>query len=266
MIITDRFVYVHEPKTGGTFVTSALMRVHGVAWTRWFQLMTTLRVEQARRGPLGTFVYHNHKHGTCNDTPEAYRDRPFLATIRHPLDLLVSEFAFGWWKRRDMRVHYARVPDFDRRFPRFPDLTFAEYASLAHAAFRADLDVPLPAEGPGPLTERFVRYYCQHPHEVIARLRQAPGDVEAVRRDLHQVTFLFTHDLNEQLHRYLAQVGYPPEAIAFIETMERVLPGGRGRGVASGDAAAWERHYTPALAETVRARESVLFALFQEFG
>ncbi|BCS31456.1 hypothetical protein TBR22_A06570 [Luteitalea sp. TBR-22] len=261
MIITDRLVYVHEPKTGGTFVTSALMRVHGVAWTPWFRVMTTLRAENVRTGPLGRFVYNNHKHGTCNDTPIRYRDRPFVATVRHPLELLVSEFEFGWWKRRDMRGHYARVPEFGRRFPGFPDLGFAEYVSLSHAAFRADLGGLPPEEGPGPLTERFVRYYCRHPHEVIARLRAAPDDVEAVRRDLHPVTFLLTHDLNAQLHACLRNLGYPAEAIAFIAAMPRVLPGGRGRG--PGDA--WTRHYTPELARVVRAREAVLFDLFPAF-
>ena len=35
MIFTDRFVYVHEPKTGGTFVTSMLFRLYGLRWTRW---------------------------------------------------------------------------------------------------------------------------------------------------------------------------------------------------------------------------------------
>jgi len=39
MIFTDNFVYVHKPKTGGTFVTDVLRRIYGsgtrrTVWTR----------------------------------------------------------------------------------------------------------------------------------------------------------------------------------------------------------------------------------------
>lgn len=261
MIITDKFVYIHEPKTGGTFVTSALLRLHEVRWTRWTQVLTMVRRDVSWRTRFGPFIYHNNKHGTCNDAPARYRDRPFLSTIRHPLDLYVSEYEFGWWKRKDMTSLYQRVPDFAALFPAFPDLSFAEYVELANLAFRARPDLDWRGQGPGPMTERFVRYYCKDPGAVMDRLRDAPDDADVVRRDMHPVTFLRTKGVNAQLHDYLASVGYPADALAFILSMGRVLPHGKGRSAAQ----AWEGYYTPALLDVVRRRESLLFALVPAF-
>jgi hypothetical protein len=33
MVITDKFVYIHKPKTGGTFVTSALLKLYDGKWS-----------------------------------------------------------------------------------------------------------------------------------------------------------------------------------------------------------------------------------------
>ena len=33
MISTDKFTFIHQPKTGGTFVSTALFRVHESAGT-----------------------------------------------------------------------------------------------------------------------------------------------------------------------------------------------------------------------------------------
>lgn len=261
MIITDRFVHVHEPKTGGSFVTATLLRLHGIRWTRWTHLVTALRSEVTWRGPFGDFVYHRNKHGTCNEAPARYRNRPFLATIRNPFDLYVSEYEFGWWKRRDMWPYYRAIKDFRTRFATFPALTFEQYVSLANLAFRATTNVPVTDVQPGLMTERFVRYYCRHPGEVLQGLRESPADVGIVRSDLHDVTFLRTRGLNAQLHQYLKSKGYPDDAIAFIPTLARVLPQGKGRPADQ----PWQGYYTPELRQLVRQREAALFDLIPEF-
>ncbi len=35
MVVTDKFVYIHKPKTGGTFVTDALLRLYEGKWNLW---------------------------------------------------------------------------------------------------------------------------------------------------------------------------------------------------------------------------------------
>ncbi|MEJ7812545.1 MAG: hypothetical protein WKG32_19190 [Gemmatimonadaceae bacterium] len=262
MIFTDRFVYVHEPKTGGTSVTSALLRLHGVEWSRWFHFQTTLRVEVTRSTSHGTFVYHNLKHGTCSEIPDAHRQKPVLATIRSPYDLYVSEYEFGWWKRREFLKYFCAVPGFRERYPRFPDISFAEFVALSNAAFcisAPERDGSEPRLGMW--TERFIKYYFRNPRDIIAKLDDDYVSAGQFRADMFDVRFVRTSRLNEELHDFLVRVGYPPEEVAFLRGDHKVLPQGKGRTAEQ----KWERYYTPELKQEVRRRERHLLAMRPEF-
>ena len=159
MIFTDRFVYVHEPKTGGTFVTSMLFRLYGLRWTRWTHLRNALFGRVRCRHPrYGALVHDSNKHGGCNEIPPPQRGKKVLATVRNPFDLYVSQYEFGWWRRAEFLRHYEALPRFREEYPNFPDLSFAEYVQLSNAALR-----PLSGgvrgvsdEGPGLITEQFL--------------------------------------------------------------------------------------------------------------
>ena len=114
MIFTDRFVYVHEPKTGGTFVTSALFRLYGLKWTRWTHLRDAVfREARARHPKYGALVHDGNKHGLCRSIPAAHKAKPVLATVRNPFDLYVSQYEFGWWKRAEFLPFYRAVRGFE---------------------------------------------------------------------------------------------------------------------------------------------------------
>ena len=249
MIFTDRFVYVHLPKTGGTTVTSALLQLHGVRWSRWMHLQSALRPRLTYETPHGPFVYHNHKHGGCGYIPADQRGKPILGTVRSPYALYVSEYTFGWWKRREFRRYVRAVPDVEARFPDFPDLSFGDYVALANEAFGRG--------GPGLLTQRFVEFYGRDPGATLARLADDP-DADL---DLHDVHYLRTERLNDDLHAYLVGAGYPEEDVAFVRDMGRVLPGGKGRP----EGESWRTHVTPDLQADIREREAPLFHLFPEY-
>src|SRR5262245_1870540 len=135
MLFTDRYCFVHMPKTGGTFVTTVLLRVHGIRWTWLTHLASSVKRDLTYRGEYGTFIYNNKKHGTCSDIPAAHRHKQVLATVRSPYDLYVSQYEFGWWKRREMLPYLRAVPGFARDYAHFPDLSFAEFVRLTCAAF-----------------------------------------------------------------------------------------------------------------------------------
>ena len=88
MIITDKFVYVHHPKTGGTFVNSVLRQLYKVE----------NNVPRERR--YGEFAWRR-KHRPCRKIPEEHRGKLVLATVRNPYDWWVSAYEFGWWKRKE---------------------------------------------------------------------------------------------------------------------------------------------------------------------
>lgn len=254
MIFTDRFAYVHEPKTGGSFVTAALMRLHGVRWSRRLWLESVLRRHVTRRGPHGSFIYHTPKHGTVSHVPPAHREKLVLATVRGPYEMYVSQYEFGWWRRRDMRRYFRTLPDFARRFPRFPDLSFPEFVELWDAAMgRADGE-----DGRGAWTCQFIRFYFREPQ------REWPDavlrDPQARRAAMPRIHFVRTEGVRDGLHAFLLEQGYPPEDVAFIREMGKVLPG-RGRR----DDQRWEGYYTPELKDRVRRRERLLLEIFPDF-
>ncbi|HEX6899173.1 MAG TPA: hypothetical protein VF789_05645 [Thermoanaerobaculia bacterium] len=261
MILTDRFVAVHEPKTGGTFVASALFRLYGAEWNLWNKLASAFGRDVVARGKYGTFVFTNNKHGGCNEIPETWRGRPILASVRNPYDLYVSQYEFGWWKRREYLRWYRRVPDFERRFPRFPDLSFPEYMELTGEAFRTLRNDRCGGDGPGLYTEQFVRFYFKDPEAAFARIDDEYIESGAFRRDLHDLRFVRTHRLNLDLHEFLAGMGFEAGDIDFILSLGKILPQGKGRAADQ----RWESYYTDELKRSVRERDRLVFAIFPCF-
>jgi hypothetical protein len=253
MIFADRFVFVHLPKTGGTTVTTALYKVHlRGAPLAGLQKMINLPLKKHvyRGGAYGVFVYSKNKHGTCREIPASERGKPILGSTRSPYARYVSQYTFGWWKRREFLRYYRAVPDFETRFPAFPDLSFGDYLTLSNEAFGS-------TSGPGLLTKQFVEFYGRTPEATLGHLDEDP-DAEL---DLFDVDYLRTEHLNVDLHRYLLDHGYQAEDVDFILDMGRVLPGGKGRPQGE----SWRKYVTPEAQAIIREREAPLFALFPEY-
>jgi hypothetical protein len=70
-----------------------------------------------------------------------------------------------------------------------------------------------------------------------------------------------TDRLNEDLPSFLLSIGYRPADVAFIRTLGRILPMGRGRTADQ----QWRRYYSPERKASIRSRDSRLFELFPEF-
>jgi hypothetical protein len=258
MLFTDKFAYVHEPKTGGTFVTSVLFRLHEFKWTRWTQLKSTFRYELVHTNKYGTFIYHNHKHGGCRHIPAQQQHKPILATIRNPYDLYVSEYEFGWWRRREFLRAYRAVPGLTEKYPRFPNLSFAEYLELSEAAFSTQTAT---TERLGLLTERFVKFYFRQPDEALRRLDDEYIATHQYRADLFPVHFIRTEKLNHELYEFLGQMGYAEEDLYFIPALEKILPHGKGRSHEQ----KWQKYYSPELKQMIRRKDRLLFTLFPDF-
>lgn len=247
MVLTDDFVYLHQPKTGGTFVTKMLERLYTGSGRRWV---------------------NTHKHGGCSDIPEAWRGKPLLTTLRNPYDRYVSQYRFGWWKRHpDM---YCGEEEMRAMFPHYPDLSFGEFLLLANTKFvnrhqREETgfrNEHFPEERRlGWHTEQFVRFYCVNPREVFSTIDEDYLATGRCRRDMFPVTFTFSEDLNRGLHAFLLERGHAPEALAFILDAEKIYPAEGGRAPED----RWETYYTPELKRLVRTRERLIFSLFPQY-
>ena len=261
------------PKTGGTFVTAALERLHGVPRTplgrRFFQVASRLGVKAALTRKYGKLLYADPKHGTCHDIPQPHAHKPILSCVRGPHEWYVSQFEFGWWKRTSdyygddqptpagWAIEKA-LPDFISDHPEFPQVSFQEFMKLCAAAAR-ELDEQSGTDF-GLYTHSFARFFYEDPEEALRKFPgcRTAGDYEPGRFDVH---FLRTESLNADLSLALASFGYRDEDLAFIEAMDKVLPMGIGRR----DDQHWEIYYTPELAASVRAADDPLFRMFPSY-
>ncbi|OJH40969.1 sulfotransferase family 2 domain-containing protein [Cystobacter ferrugineus] len=253
MIITDDFVYIHPPKTGGTFVTHVLERLY---------------LGSPERPGLGRTFLNTHKHGTCGDIPAAHLGKPLLTTVRNPYDRYVSQYYFAWWKRHPDA--YCGADAMKALHPHYPELSFDEFVRMANTLFlnchqgretgfrNERLADPF---RPGWHTEQFIRFYCHEPRTVFASLDEEALVSRRYRQSLFPVHFLRSEFLNHQLHDFLLGLGMPRERISFILDEPKVFPEGGGRDEASH----WQDHYTPELKRFVRSRERLLFEMFPEY-
>ena len=63
MVITDKFVYIHKPKTGGTFVTSALLKLYNGNWNFLIHAQLALLGEVHFKNQFGKLIFNSNKHG-----------------------------------------------------------------------------------------------------------------------------------------------------------------------------------------------------------
>ena len=284
MVLTDGFVYIHMPKTGGTFVTEALTRIHAPRrrsrWQRLAAIALPRVVLPRRRSPYGLLQDVEPKHGTCADIPPQHRHKPLLSNVRNPYDWYVSQFEFAWWKRtfeyfpepNPTPVGWAIeqvMPAFQSDHPDFPDIAFFGFVDLCDRASRiydsvlagSAIHESATAGGFGLLTHGFIRYFFRDPEAVIDRLDGDYIHSGRYRADMYPVQFLRTDRLNDDLYGALAASGYARRDIGFVRDLGRILPMGRGRS----EDQPWEAYYSSELKAHVREREWVLFEMFPEF-
>ncbi|MEO6733893.1 MAG: hypothetical protein ABIN01_21905 [Ferruginibacter sp.] len=260
MIITKQFIYIHRPKTGGSFVTDALLKIYDGKWNWLIHAKLALLGEIRFTNRLGTLTINSNKHGGCNEIPQKYHGKNIVSTIRNPFDYYVSQYEFGWWKRKNWWKYYSKVDHFNERFASFPNISFTQFMELMTAVFNKGYHKDFYNENAaGRYTAEFVQDYFYQPAAALAKLQDANNN--EFDGQMHPVKFIFTHQLNQQLHDYLLESGYPQQTIDFILKKEKVLPQGKGRS----EGQKWEKYYTPEMKELVRKKDRLLFELFPEF-
>jgi Sulfotransferase family len=240
VIITEDFVYIHMPKTGGTFVAAVLEELYRA---------------------LGEPLVNCDRHGTCSNIPARHRQKRIVATVRNPLDRYVSQYRFGWWRIHPER--YCGEQEMRRMFPHYPELSFAEFVELADCKFMTWSNPHLLGEARlGWHTEQFVRFFFKNSECLFSRIDASYLEDASFRSDMYSVHFLHTENLNAELHQWLVDLGKDPAALAWVLQAPKVLPPEGGRSTDD----AWHAYYSPQLRQQILRRERLIYQIFPEFA
>lgn len=263
MILTDRFVVLHFPKTGSTFVRKAVRELcrprtrlqalqDRMPWRvpRWQEAICpidrTLTAVQSGR---------SNQHGRFGQIPPYHRHLPVASIRRHPLDYAVSTYEYAGWKDRPP----ADPAEIRARFPGWPDLSFGDYLDFDQEFEVRDVLKGLPLRADvGALTLHFLRFFHPDPDPLLASLTDEAIDDGSVAAGLPPVRFLRTEHLAADLRGFLHEVGYRPGETAFIQDRERenASPSRKGKR--------WQDYFTPETETRLRHRERLLFRLFPD--
>ena len=185
-----------------------------------------------------------------------------MACIRNPYDLYVSHYKFNWW-RKYPDLFFPRNAELMRRATSEPDnITFAEWVQgVCHEEHGgANRRASLPGVEIGWQSCEFACYFSRDPNHVLGQPTESEM-AAAFEQSKYNVKFLRMETLNESLYRFLVDVGYPEEQVAFIRTLGKIYPGKQTRS--SSDSV--QHVYTPELKALIRQKERLLFAIFPEY-
>jgi hypothetical protein len=258
MVITDKFVFLHLPKTGGIFVTEILKRVQSNIKARnphkvpfFLNLMTPNTQRLYAK-------FKENQHGAYEQIPEEYRDRPVFAVMRNPFDRYVSIFEYGvnpgGWRYNP----YAEEKAIRQEFPNFPDLTFKDYLRLENSfGLRGRPYHDILRSNIGLLTFQFIQMFFKDPGETFRSLNDEYVNSDRYKEDMPEIIFLRMENLNRDLYHILLKFGYAVEDISFILNAEKIH--------IKSTTKLWEEYYTEDLIQYVSYKERFLFRLFPEY-
>ena len=246
MLITPDFVFIHMPKTGGTFIARMLQQVYGEA-----------AVETGR------------KHATCDEIPAAERGKPIVSVMRSPFDRYVSQYHYGWWRTQPQE--YCDPAGNRERIPSYPDVDFADFVRIANRFFvnvhrgvatgYEATHLP-PALAPGWHTEQFIRFFCRDSQQAFAGLTERALQRGRAEPYEYPVEFLRTETLNDDLADLLARLGVDAARTDAVRTHARVLPEQAHETRERKDA---DEYFDEELRDFVLRKEAFLFNRFPEY-
>jgi hypothetical protein len=249
MIVTPKFVFIHVPKTGGTFVQSALNKIYGskfyqpISEDPFNELSKRLKLWEA---PI---AHQLIKHAPCNQIPSQYSDLPIISCIRNPFEWYVSNYKYGWWLSHPEDYPHLKSD------PEWPDISFSRYLTLSGTTWLQSMFPNCQLEI-GRLTALFIQYYCKNPNEVVSATSFSEL-FKNVKNDIYSITFFRTESLNTDLYNYLIDQDFQTSEIQFIKDARPLSPRGNRTKNDSTNV-----YFDEGLKASIYSKDKLLFDLF----
>jgi len=258
LIITDKFVFLHFPKTGGLFVTDILNKVHKKKTLKHLFFKSSMYQELMMpnvKRIYGANVYN--PHGTYDQIPEEHRSKTIISCTRNPFDRYVSTYEFRQWTKRKPD----EMEKIIKLYPKFPDLTFEQYVKFANKFDIANRTYSsLLRPDIGLITYTFIQFFFKDPKRVIENLDETYLNSDRYKEDMADILFLHTENVNHELHDFLLRLHYRKKDLYFINDTERK------NVTANRKEKDWKKYYTKDLFEFVKFKERFILRLFPEYN
>ena len=256
MILTDDFVFLHNPKTGGTFVTEVLEHL---------------------LVPSGRQYVNQYKHGDASNIPLSHSLKPVITNVRNPFDHYASLFHFGYWINRQVESHltYFDQGEMARRFPNYPYLTFPEFLNGVFDFGNQYLPVEMREVSSevilGPLTVRMLQYSVPNCQPLLQQLA-VDKDLAPLKRQVARTRFLHTESLNFDMYRWLGDLGFRDSEVSPVLFKAPVRPANTPNGevLKFGHGQPRNHHWSEIIDDHSRKRilrqDWLFFQLFPEYS
>src|SRR5690606_15026111 len=141
--------------------------------------------------------------------------------------IYVSHYTFNWW-REHPETWFVDSQAVISDFGPLQEFDFDAFvrASIAHSRWSNRCRELYPGLRPfSYFSMEWLHYHCLTPADVVGDATTVSEVIPRVRQAVQQIHFLQTHRLNQDLHAFLARMGYPPEKIDPILTRGKIHPG-----------------------------------------
>lgn len=223
MYISDNGVFINYPKTGSTFIRTAIEEINTNLKSK--SLLSKITRENNDKYTFNQILVPQIRssvarvgepdpHGVCDQIPEEYKESRIISVFRNPLDKLKSAYQYADFKK----VKYFNDSALSK-YPEFPNITFENFVDLYYTnppgVEHIDNSI---VHQLGPQTIQFIKFFGK---DGINRLRL--GDIDlSDKRMFYDVKFLRFNNLAEDLYRVLLEMGYKKKWINFILTAPKL--------------------------------------------
>ncbi len=254
MVITDKFVYIHMAKTGGTFVEWVLAKL----FAKTSRVYIDTATEEGKR-QLPELFYHSGMRRLS----DIHRRKKILFSIRNPYDYYVSRYEYPAEYLPYGIFYEKRIK---KLYPHYPNLAFGEYLKAindwelrllrprpdrqSHPRLCAESNI-------GNMSWIFIQLLFKEPYKIIKNL-DGYARTHEYREGLPDVHFVSTDNLNRDLYDFLLSMGYAARKLDFILELGKIYPPQGGRD----ESQSWQKYYTPELRKHVREKDRFIFNMF----
>lgn len=228
MIVTAKFVFIHLPKTGGTFAQQMIMDSYKnlnfrdrVKRKIGLIYCNRLNLEKKHKNS----VVKVGQHGEVSLIPKEHKSKDIISIFRNPLTRYISQYEFKWWQRfPEITNNYSY-----ENHPDFPNISFKKHyfhyqkiIELLNGGKKTNMPI-------GYHTFQFIRYYFKNPDNVLNNITESYIENGEYLNDMHPIKFIFNESLNEDLYNILKYYNFSEYRISNIKNAKRIYPEGIGK-------------------------------------